>query len=42
VADWHAVASAPKQQVLRTDGIHPNSAGAAVIAQLLVQALQRL
>jgi hypothetical protein len=42
VADWHSVASAPKQTVLRADGIHPNSTGADVIAQLLVQALQRL
>jgi lysophospholipase L1-like esterase len=42
VADWHAVASATTQDVLRPDGIHPNTKGTEVIAQLLVQALQRL
>jgi lysophospholipase L1-like esterase len=42
VADWHAIASAPRQTVLRDDGIHPNTAGDDAIAQLLVQALQRL
>jgi lysophospholipase L1-like esterase len=42
VADWHTTASAPKQSVLRDDGIHPNAQGVAVIAQLLGQALQRL
>jgi lysophospholipase L1-like esterase len=42
VADWYSLASAPKQTVLRDDGIHPNTAGVNVIAQLLGQALQRL
>jgi lysophospholipase L1-like esterase len=42
VADWHAVASATTQDVLRPDGIHPNAKGTEVIARLLVQALQRL
>jgi lysophospholipase L1-like esterase len=42
VADWHSAASAPKQTVLRDDGIHPNTEGVNVIAQLLGQAFQRL
>lgn len=40
VADWFSVASAPDQQVLRSDDLHPNADGSAVLAMLVLQALQ--
>jgi lysophospholipase L1-like esterase len=42
VADWFTVASAPDQHVLRSDDLHPNTDGQAVLSMLVLQALQRL
>jgi lysophospholipase L1-like esterase len=42
VADWFTVASSPDQNVLRSDDLHPNTNGQAVLSMLVLQALQRL
>ena len=42
IADWFAVASAPDQNVLRGDGLHPNDTGQLALSLLVLQALQQL
>ncbi len=42
IADWFTVASAPDQNVLRNDGLHPNDNGQLALSLLVLQALQQL
>ena len=42
IADWFTVASAPEQNVLRNDGLHPNDNGQLALSLLVLQALQQL
>lgn len=39
VTDWFAAASAPDQEVLRSDDLHPNDFGSTVLALLVAQSL---
>jgi lysophospholipase L1-like esterase len=42
IADWFTVASAPNQNVLRSDNLHPNDNGRLALSLLVLQALQQL
>lgn len=39
VTDWFSTASAPDQEVLRSDDLHPNDFGSTVLALLVAQSL---
>lgn len=41
VVDWYSLAADPDQDILRSDDLHPNSAGSAALALLVAEALQR-
>ena len=40
VVDWASIASAPDQQVLRDDGVHPNPEGRAMFARLVASGIE--
>ena len=42
VLDWAAIASAPDQQVLRDDGVHPNPEGRAEFARLVAMGIDQV
>lgn len=42
IADWFTIASAPDQEVLRSDHLHPNENGQLALSLLVLAALQQL
>ncbi|HAP77512.1 MAG TPA: hypothetical protein DCR14_15710 [Acidimicrobiaceae bacterium] len=42
VADWYTSASAPEQDILQSDNLHPNDNGKLALALLVIDAISRL